>query len=304
MATKKPIKVTAIIVNYNTKQFLKRCIKNLYKNYSNIHVVVVDNSSSDGSYDMVKKEFSKVTLVSSPNNGLAHGFNRGIEKVKNTDYFLFLGSDAYPKEGCIGCMVQQMESDTKVGIGTAKLIMKDGRVDIDAHRGFPDPWTALTHFSRLNKLFPKSKIFNRYFREYEDFSVPHEIDMCISHFMLIKSSVLKKLKGFDEDYWLYGEDVDICYRVKQLGYKVMYYANCESWHYKGVSVGVRKNSKNISTANKATRERSRKASVKSMKTFYSKHYSKKYPKVVTMSVLSGINIISFLRNVVANAFDK
>jgi hypothetical protein len=290
-------KVSVIIVNYNTKPFLKKCIENLQGKggYPNLQIVVVDNNSKDGSYEMVKKNFKNITLIKSPNKGLAHGFNLAFANTK-ADYYLLLGSDAYPNKGCIKDMVTYMQKNPKVGISTAKLILKNGQLDMDAHRGFPTPWTALTHFSKLNKVFPKSKIFNQYFRHYEDFTKPHEIDMCISHFMLIKNEVVRRLKGFDEDYFLYGEDVDFCYRAKKIGYKVMYLADCQSLHYKGVSVGVRKESKNITTASKETKERSRKSSVASMKIFYSKNYKNVYPKFVTSSVLLGINIMSIVRN--------
>lgn len=299
-------KVTVVIVNYNTKEFLKRCITNLYGegSYENLEIIVVDNSSTDGSLVMVKKEFPNVLTISSPNNGLACAFNQAFKKVPITDYYLLLGSDAFPKKGCIKCMVSYMQDEKDVGIATAKLVLKNGELDMDAHRGFPTPWTAITHFSRLNKIFPNSKIFNKYFREYEDFNKPHEIDMCISHFMMIRKSVQKSVGEFDESYWLYGEDVDYCYRVKQAGFKVMYLSNCESLHYKGVTVGVRKESKNITKATPETKKRARKASVDSMKIFYNKHYSKKYPKLVTYSVITGINLIALVRNKISNVLNK
>lgn len=299
-------KVTVVIVNYNTKEFLSRCINNLYVKggYKNLDIVVIDNSSTDGSYEMVKKDFPKVKSYQFPNDGLAAGFNRAFKKASKTDYYLLLGSDAFPKKGCISCMVNAFESDSKIGIATPKLILKNGKLDMDAHRGFPTPWTAITHFSKLNKIFPNSKIFNQYFRSYEDFTKPHEIDMCISHFMMFKSNLLNKVNGFDEDYWLYGEDVDFCYRVKQHGFKVMYLANCESLHYKGVTVGVRKESKGVSQASPETKRRARKASVASMKIFYKKNYKNKYPKFVTWLVLAGIRLMFFTRNKISNVINS
>lgn len=168
-------KVSIIIINYNTKDILLDCIKNLQKSdYKNIEIIVVDNGSSDGSIDAVIDTFSDVKAIRSENNGLSAGSNLGL-KHSSGDYILYLGSDAFPYENTISGMVEYFESNQEVGAATCELLLRDGSVDMDAHRGFPTPWAALTHFSKLNKIFPKSAIFlHEYFFA---FSMPAIINL-------------------------------------------------------------------------------------------------------------------------------
>jgi len=191
-------KVSVIIVNYNTKDILEDCIRNLDGQYKNMEVFVIDNDSPDGSAEMVKREFAQedypwLKLIEAPNNGLAASSNIGLEKTTG-DYLLYMGSDAFPEKGTIEGMVDYMEEHKKVGVATCKLVQRDSKLDMDAHRGFPTPWVAISHFLWLDRMFPKSKVFNGYFMGYENLDEPHEIDLCISHFMLIKREVLLKLK--------------------------------------------------------------------------------------------------------------
>ncbi len=287
--------VSVIIVNYNTRDVLLDCIRNLHKSdYKNLEIIVVDNGSSDGSYDAVKENFSYVIAIKAENRGISAGYNLGIKNSKG-DYLLYMGSDAFPKESTISGMVDYFEANKDVGAATCKLILRDGTLDPDAHRGFPTPWAALTHFSKLNKVFPKSKTFNQYFMGYENMDIPHEIDLCISHFMLMRREILDKIGLWDEDYFVYGEDVDMCYRIKQAGYKLMYLPQFESLHYKGVSVGIRKETGDVSKASKETRLKMSKARTQAMRLFYEKHYSKKYPKFATGFILFAINILEKIR---------
>jgi GT2 family glycosyltransferase len=182
-----------------------------------------------------------------------------------------------------------------VGIATAKLVLRDGRIDWDAHRGFPTPWAALTHFTGLNRLFPRSKIFNRYFLGDKDLAEPHEIDLCISHFMFVRKEIFSVIGPWDEDFFLYGEDVDLCYRTKAAGYKVMYLPQFQVVHYKGASVGVRQQTQDVSTASPETRVRAAKLSTRAMELFYTKHLVKQYPRVVSISVLLAIRLLSAMR---------
>jgi hypothetical protein len=289
-------KIVAIIVNYNTKNILRECLDNLKNNYENMEVIVVDNASTDGSADMVEKEFSWAKLIKAPNKGLAYATNLALKNT-SADYYLHLGTDAFPNKEGLKKMISYMETQPEVGVVTPKLITRSGKLDMDAHRGFPTPWVALTNFSKLNKIFPKSKIFNRYFIGWANMDVPHEIDLCISHFMLVKSDVYKDVKKWDADFFVYGEDVDFCYRVKEAGWKIIYMGNVEALHYKGVGVG-RKESKDIKTASnssKKTRVSMRRASAQAMKLFYKKHFDKKYPKVLTLPIYLMISVLEFVR---------
>lgn len=289
-------KVSVIINNYNTKDTLRECLTNLFNdNYENIEVIVWDNASTDGAPQMVTSEFPTVNLLASKKNkGVSFGYNRAFE-VASGEYILYIGSDAFPKKEVIIGLVEYMNLNPQVGLSTAKLVTRDGSLDMDAHRGFPTPWTAATHFSRINRIFKKSRIFNQYFREYEDFAKPHEIDACISHFMFVPKKVVEQIKGWDEDYFVYGEDIDFCYRIKMAGYKIMYLPQFEVLHYKGTSVGLRKTTANLSKASVDTKIRMSKASTSAMKIFYKKHYSSKYPKILTGTILGTIALMSALR---------
>lgn len=288
-------KVSAIIVNFNTKDILLTCIKNLHdSDYPDLEIIVVDNGSTDGSYEAVKVAFPDVIAVKSENVGLAAGSNLGYESSTG-DYLLYLGSDAYPERSTITNMVNYMEANPSVGISTSALVLRNGTVDMDAHRGFPTPWAAITHFIKLNRLFPKSKLFNQYFLGYKDMSTPHEIDLCISHFMMMRREILEKVGKWDEDYFVYGEDVDMCYRTKQAGYKIMYLPQFKTLHYKGASVGIRKESSDVSAATKETRLKMSKERTIAMRLFYRKHYAKKYPAFATGFVIFAINLLEKIR---------
>ena len=289
--------LSLIIVNFNTKDILKDCLKNLSKALSSIdsEIIVVDNDSSDGSADMVEKSFPKVILIKSKNDGLAAGSNLGLKASKGK-YLLYMGSDAFPTKETIEGMLQYMNENRNVGIATSKLLLRSGQIDLDAHRGFPTPWASITYFTKLNKLFPKSKIFNQYFLGYKDLDNPHEIDLCISHFMLVRREVFAKIGNWDEGFFLYGEDVDFCYRTKEAGYKIMYLSQFSTLHYKGASVGIRKQTQDISLATKEIKVKMNKETTRAMRLFYQKHYSKKYPKIFTWFILFAISILEKVRS--------
>lgn len=292
-------KVSVIIVNYNTRDILRDCIKNLENKYTNMEVIVVDNDSPDKSAEMMKNEFPKdrfpwVTLIEAPNNGLAASSNIGLEKATG-DYLLYMGSDAFPEKGTIEGMVDYMEEHKKIGVATCKLVQRDFQLDMDAHRGFPTPWAAISHFLWLDQMFPKSKLFNGYFMGWKNFEAPHEIDLCIAHFMLTRKEVFDDVEKWDTDFFLYGEDVDFCWRTKQKGWKIMYLPMWTCVHYKGASVGVRKASKDVTTASNETKLKMHKTSAKAMKIFYDKHWKKRYPPILTMLIFFAINSIAKYR---------
>jgi len=286
-------RISVIIVAFNTKEILRDCLKNLSNVAPSAQVIVVDNGN-DGTSQMVAADFTGVRLFSPGNIGLAAASNLGLSAATG-DYILYLGADAFPQKGTVAGLADYMEANPTVGFATVKLVLRNGALDMDAHRGFPTPWASLTHFSKLNRLFPKSRLFNQYFLGYEDLTKPHEIDMCISHFMFVRRKVFETVGTWNEAYFLYGEDVDFCFRVKQAGWKIMYLPQWQAIHYKGVSVGVRKESADVTNATSATKTMARKKSVEAMATFYKTYYTGKYPKWVTKIVLAGIWLMGLAR---------
>lgn len=291
--------LSAVIVNYNSVYLLEDCIENLLKTGLFLKIIVVDNGSTDGSAELLKNKYITnpvLKIVLSENKGLAVGHNKGLEYA-DTEYILYLGTDAYPTKEALEKLLNYMSSDPDVGVGTARLVLRDGSIDWDAHRGFPTPWAALTHFSKLNRLFSKSRFFNQYFKGNMNLAEPHEIDLCISHFMLVKQIVHTKIGEWDEDYFLFGEDVDFCYRTKQAGFKIMYYGDVEVLHYKGASVG-RSSAKDLKTASSTSelvKNIMGKTRQDAMRLFYKKHYSHRYPGWLTGLVFLGIFLLEKFR---------
>lgn len=287
--------VSVIIVSYNTCDLLKSCLKNLYALEEADEIIVVDNASSDVSPQLIRERFPDVRLIELPENrGLTVASNIGLREAQG-DFLLYLGSDAYPKANVIHGLRHYMQENADVGIVTAKLVLRNGDLDMDAHRGFPTPWASFTHFSGLNKIFRASKLFNQYFLGYLPMEEAHEIDLCISHFMFVRKGIFDDIKGWDEDFFLYGEDVDLCYRTKEAGYKIMYLPQFEVTHYKGASIGIRSQTDDITKASTETKLLAAQQSTRAMMLFYTKHMAKHYPGFFNFFMESMIRLLGVLR---------
>lgn len=289
------IDLSVIILSYNTCHLLRNCLKSVEQEARLSEVIVVDNASTDGSRQMVKKEFPWVNLIcSSKNLGFAGGNNLALRQAQGK-FILFLNSDTELLPGSLEKAIRYMKSDEKIGAMTPKTMLFSGGMDPDCHRGFPTPWASLTYFLGLEKLFPKSKIFGQYHKFYEDLSKPHQIDSGFGTFMIVRREAIEQVGKWDENYFFYGEDLDYFYRIKQAGWKVMFYPEPLLFHHKGGSSGLRKESRKISPATKETRIKAAKASIKAMEIFYRKFYKDKYPVWITSLVLLGIKIKGFVR---------
>ncbi len=289
------ITISVIIVNYNTAPLLQACLQNLLALQEATEILVVDNASRDGSALLVQNEFPTVKLIPlSENRGLTVASNLGLAAATG-EFVLYLGSDAYPEAGVIQGVATFLMQHPQVGIATAELRLRDGTLDMDAHRGFPTPWASLTHFSGLNKLFPRSRHFNQYFLGDQNLDEPHEIDLCISHFLMARRSLFDKIGPWDEEFFLYGEDVDLCYRAKAAGYKILYLPQFTVLHYKGASVGVRSQTSDISQASNATKLHVTQLSTHAMLLFYQKHLYKQYPWLVSALVVTAIRLLGAMR---------
>jgi len=288
------IDLSVLIVNFNTKELLQRClesINNSEKESYQFEVIVVDNASSDQSAEMIKKKFPNVNLISSKKNlGFAAGNNLGI-KMAVGEYVLLLNPDTEIEINTFKIMIDYLKSNPKVGAATCRVELKNGKLDDACHRGFPTPWNAFCHFSGISQLFPNSCFLNGYHLGYQNLDKIHEIDSCAGAFLLVRKEIGDSINWLDEDYFWYGEDLDFCYRVKQKGWKIMYVPIIKILHWKGASSGIRQESKNISNASLETRKKAVMASTQAMRLFYQKHYLKKYPSIITGFVLFGINYL-------------
>ena len=219
-----------------------------------LEIIVVDNASSDGSLEMVREKYPAVRLIASAEN---RGFSAANNPGRGTGQRPIRCSSSIPipasakKPWC--SRLPTWIDIPDVGAITVRLVYPNGERDPDNHRGFPTPWNALCHFSGLGRLFPGSPRFNGYFQSYADFEQTHAVPVIAGSFMMMPRAVYDELGGWDETYFFYGEDIDICYRIQEAGYEIVYYPHVEVLHYKGASSGLRKESAAIAHPPKETR---------------------------------------------------
>ncbi|MCL4418641.1 MAG: glycosyltransferase family 2 protein [Patescibacteria group bacterium] len=286
------IDLSIVIVSYNARKFLLSCLLSIEKSVGNLkhEVIVVDNDSSDRSGEMVKNEFPSAVLIESKRNlGFSKANNLGVKKAKGK-YILFLNPDTLLQDDVLDKMVKFMDNHKSVGVSTCRLVMPNGKLDDACHRGFPTPWNAFCYFSGLAKIFSHSRIFSGYNLGFLDLSKTHEIDACAGAFMLVRREAGEEISWWDEDYFFYGEDLEFCYRLKEKGWKTYFVPSVSILHHKGVSGGIKKISKEVSTADKKTKKMATLARFQAMKIFYNKHYRDKYPRFITWLVMQGVNL--------------
>ncbi len=277
-------KLTISIVNYNTGDYLIECLNSLYKVREELEfdVCIIDNASSDGSIEEAKKKFPEFSYIqNSENLGFGKAHNLVLKKAK-TPYVLILNPDCEVMPGALKYVIDFMENHPDVGVSSPKIEKADGSLDMASHRGFPTPRASfLYYFLKNDKLYHLTD---------RDMTKTHEVDSVVGAFMLMRRSVLEKVGYFDEDYFLYGEDIDLCFRIKKAGFKVMYVSEVKILHVKGISTGIKKHSQSDSSAGAQTKEMALNHFYSTMKLFYKKHYSKKYPFFFNWLVYAGINL--------------
>lgn len=289
--------VSIIILSYNTKSLLRSCLQSVNRSEKHFafEIIVVDNASSDGSPQMVKKQFPWVKLILSDKNlGFAGGNNLGLKQAKG-EYILFLNSDTEITREAVKKMVNFFEQNQKIGASSPKAMLFTGGIDPDCHRGFPTPWASFCYFLGFERLFPKSRLFGQYHKFYLDLEKPHEIDAGFGTFMFVRRKALKEAGNWDEKYFFYGEDLDLFYRIKKAGWKIMFYPEVLVRHHKGGSSGLRKESRGVTKASREIRVKTARASIRAMEIFYKKFYRNKYPAWITFLVIAGIRTIGFFR---------
>ncbi len=285
--------LSIIMLNHNTKDITLQAIESIEKSYAKevgdgtYELILVDNNSTDGSQDMFKKYIEKTGIkrfhfVCNPVNvGFSGGNNTGL-KHADGKYILFLNSDTIVNGKVFPFMINFLKDHPNAGAATCKLILRSGKIDDASHRGFPTPWNAFCHFSGLAKTFPETKLFGSYNMTYvKDMNITHEIDVLAGAFMIMPRATGEKVGWWDKDFFLYGEDIDFCYRIKQAGMKIYYVPEVSIIHLKGTTLGIRKESQDITTASTAVRVKSQNARFDAMIIFYRKHYINKYPKWLT-----------------------
>ncbi|MFL5908202.1 MAG: glycosyltransferase family 2 protein [Solirubrobacterales bacterium] len=277
-----------VIASYRAKEYLRRCLASIRDNApaTRITVRVIDNASGDGLADMVQTEFSEVDFTANAENrGFAAATNAGIE-AGDTEYVLALNPDTELFPGTLEQLLKLMDEHPEVGICGPLLVRPSGDVDHAASRSFPTPLNSIGHFINLSRL-PGAPAAVRGYAAPMDESGP--VDAVNGAFMLIRRKALEDVGLFDEGYWMYMEDLDLCYRMRQAGWLTWFEASIESEHVKGGSTG-RYRSLRLNYAFHY-----------GMYRFYRKHYAEDHSVLVNAAVYAGIVVklvISSIRGVI------
>lgn len=231
------MELSVIIVNYNVKHFLEQCLHSVLKASKSIsaEIFVVDNNSVDGSTQLVKEKFPQVQLIENKENvGFSKANNQAIRLAKGK-YILLLNPDTVVEEDTFVKVTRFMDEHPEAGGLGVKMIDGKGNFLPESKRGLPTPWVAFSKMFGLSKLFPKSKKFGKYHLSYLDENEIHEIEVLAGAFMLMRKETLDKVGLLDETFFMYGEDIDLSYRITQGGYKNYYFPETTIIHYKGES---------------------------------------------------------------------
>lgn len=265
-----------VILNWNTRDDLKRALQSILENpaHHNIEIWVVDNASEDDSAAMVRTKFPSVHLIENERNlGFGAGNNRAIPHTRGR-YVLFLNSDTIVCPGALDALIDYADTRPDAAVFGPKLLNADGSLQYSC-RSFPNLGTGFFRNTPLGRLFPKNRFSTEYLLSDWDHSTPRDVDWVSGSALMIRRDVLIQLGGFDEGYFMYCEDVDLCYRVHQLGYRVAYYPGAVIYHIIGRSSDL--------VPTRMTYEFHR-----SMYRFYGKHYRATTPWYVRPLILPGL----------------
>lgn len=279
--------VGIVIVNWNTRDLLRGCLRSLAASEPSVNwrAVVVDNASNDDSAAMVRTEFPEVTVLENAQNiGYAAANNLGLRQLgfgqpcapDAPRYALLLNPDTELPPDALRLMIARLDADPKIGAGGPRLVLPDGKLDLACRRSFPTPEVAMWRMLGLSKLFPKSRLFGRYNLTYLDEHLETEVDCVVGAFMMVRREAIERVGLLDETFWMYGEDVDWAYRIKQDGWKVLYYPKVTVLHIKRAA----------SRLNPRARLEFHRASL----IFYYKHFARQTPRLMHWAVLAGLLI--------------
>ncbi|MEO6882533.1 MAG: glycosyltransferase family 2 protein [Bacteroidia bacterium] len=293
------MKISIIIVNYNVQYFLEQCLYSVRKASENIEaeIFVVDNHSVDGSVAIVKEKFPEVILIENKENtGFSKANNQAILRATG-NYILLLNPDTLVEEDTFRKIIFFMDEHPEAGGLGVKMLDGKGNFLSESKRGLPTPWVAFYKIFGFSQVFPKSKKFGKYHLGFLDKDKTHEVDILSGAFMLLRKSVLDTIGLLDESFFMYGEDIDISYRIKLGGFKNYYFPETRIIHYKG--------------------ESTKKSSVNYVFVFYNamiifakKHFSKKnanlFSTLINMAVYLRASVallMRFLRKISVPFFD-
>jgi len=229
--------LSIVIVNYKVKYFLRQCIQSIYNSQCDISydIIVVDNASDDGSVEMLYEQFPEVKVIANQINvGFSKANNQGFE-IADSEYILILNPDTIVQEDTLQSCYNYAEANTNVGAIGVRMIDGKGQFLPESKRGFPTPLNAIWKMLKVSKIFPKSAFFNKYYMGHIDEHKIHEVDVLTGAFMWVRNEIINKVGGFDEDYFMYGEDIELSYQIKAQNCNIVYLPTTSIIHFKGES---------------------------------------------------------------------
>jgi GT2 family glycosyltransferase len=240
-----------------------------------------------------------VRLIRNAENlGFSAANNVGFE-VSTGRYLLFSNPDIEVTAETLAALLELMDGNSNVGACTPYMErVQTGDIDWGAHRGFPTPWAAFTYMTGLARLFKGSKALSRVFGRYHlldrDLTQAHEVDAIRGGFFVVRRDVFEMAGRWDETYFMYGEDLDLCFEIKKLGYRVMFYPQARVRHYHGMTTGLKEHSRGLSALDAQARERAYDSFYDTMKIFYDKHYRERYGPAIRWLILCAIDAKKWL----------
>ena len=300
--------LSIIIVNYNSADYCLACLNSIELSADveiineakvssgdnakyRIEVIVVDNNSQDDSIDLITRHHPWARLIRMKKNvGYSEANNFGAQ-VASGKYILLLNPDTLLEPTTLGGMIDYLDKNKDIGATTCFLEMKmTGDLDLACHRGLPTPWASFCYFTGFAKIWPTSRLFGGYHLTWERLDKEHEIDSPVGAFYMLPREVYWGVGGLDQSYFLYGEDLDLSYRIKSKGYRVTFNPEFRAYHYKGVSSGIKRHSHKHVSHLDIDRDRAFQAFYDSMKIFYKKHLARRYPFFINWLVFLCIEL--------------
>lgn len=270
------VDLSVIILNWNTKAETRDCLNSIFGQNRRhaIEIIVADNASSDGSREMLAAEFPQARVVAHPVNlGFCAGNNRAIPATSGR-YILFLNSDTVVTECALDTLLDFADAHPDIGIVGPKLLNPDGSLQYSCRR-FPDLGAGFFRNTPLGRLFPKNRFTQDYLMSDWDHATVRDVDWVSGAALLIRREALEQLGGFDEGFYMYCEDVDLCYRAQEAGWRVVYFPDTVIYHIIGRSTNQ--------VPTRMTYHFHR-----SMHRFYKKHYARRTPLYLRPLILPGI----------------
>ncbi len=274
--------LSIIIVNYKTLELTSNCIDSIIKsNLKNIdyEIILIDNASNDGSIEKIEAQFPSLKVIKNVDNlGFSKANNQGI-RASSGETLLLLNSDTIVDFNTLRESLAFLKKRKNVGALGCKVLLPSGKLDPACKRSFPTPLNGIYHQLRLDDAFPDSQRFGAYNLTYVDENKTCVVDCIMGAFMMVPRQVIETVGLLDEDFFMYGEDIDWCYRIKEAGYQIIYYPEVRIFHHKKASGIGKRNPKVIA------------AFYDSMGIFYRKHYQDKYNGLTKWLVMTGTGLL-------------